>query len=1388
MLLQNSLFDLPSLDSVVDRSPLTLPPHTSVTEAIALMSQSQENSCELLNTNLSSTSELLNRERNSCILVVDAEKLVGIFTERDAVKLAASQRDLNGIAIDRVMTRKLVTLKRSPNQTIFNALSLLYRHRIHHLPILDEREQLYGLVTPSYIRQILQPINLLKLKIIDEMMTKEIVYAPTTASLLNIAKLMEAHRISCVVIVEEEQRGVRVVPRAYPGAEAEINDAVLRPVGIITERDIVQFQVLGLNLSKIKVNKVMSTPLFTLNPEDSLWLAQREMQQRWIRRLVVTGAQGELQGLITQTDLLQAIDPVELLRVIEMLQQQVGEKTAALEQEISRRQQAEARAKQINDSLEMQVQERTAELASTNVRLQQEIEERRQAEIQLQAILDNTQAVIYLKDKQGRYLLINRRYEQLFNLDREWVKGKTDCDIFPKEIADAFQANDRQVFEAKKPLELEELAPQADGLHNYFSLKFPLFDLSGSLYGMCGISTDITERKQAEQEFRETLRSLEFQKYALDRAAIVAITDRQGTITYVNERFCQISKYKKEELIGQTHRVINSGYHPPELFQKLWRTIANGKVWQGEIKNKAKDSSFYWVETTIVPFMDEIGKPFQYLAIRFDITDRKQAEEDVRESKRRLSTLIDNLPGYVYSVANDPNYTPEFISEGVFEITGYRQEEYLIGRTISCGQDIHPEDRDNVWNIVQQAVALKQPYECEYRIITKAGNQKWVWERGQGIYDDKGEFLNLEGFVTDISDRKQAEENLQQSEQKFRAIFDGTFGFIGLLTTEGILIEANRTALDAIDAEPTDVMGQPFWQAPWWSHSPQLQKQLQQAIELAATGELVRFEAEHILANGTSIFVDFSLKPVFDATGKVVMLIPEGRDISDRKQAEQKVREQAALLDVTTDAILVRDLDSRIQYWNQGAEQIYGWQASEAIGQDVRSLLYAEVSTTTETAYATVTEKGEWQGELHKVTKIGKEVIVESRWTLMRDEADNPKFILSVDTDITDRKLLEAQFLRAQRLESLGTLASGIAHDMNNILTPILGASQLLPLKIKNPDLHTQRLLQISQESAKRGVDLVKQILSFARGAQGERTQMQISHILTEVVKVARQTFTKSIEINLNLANELWLISGDATQLHQVLMNLFINARDAMPEGGALAVTAENLRVDESYTKINRDAKVGSYVVITITDTGIGIPEETRERIFEPFFTTKEPGQGTGLGLSTVIGIIKSHQGFVNLYSEVGKGTSFKIFLPAEENIEKTPSVQDLELFKGNGELILVVDDETSIREITKATLENYNYRVLSANDGIQAIALYAKHQDEIAVVLLDLMMPSLDTSTIIRTLECINPQIKIIAMSGLSSNGEVVNTNYACVQAFLAKPFTSQKILQTLHDTVINN
>ncbi|MEH1848554.1 MAG: response regulator [Nostoc sp.] len=553
-------------------------------------------------------------------------------------------------------------------------------------------------------------------------------------------------------------------------------------------------------------------------------------------------------------------------------------------------------------------------------------------------------------------------------------------------------------------------------------------------------------------------------------------------------------------------------------------------------------------------------------------------------------------------------------------------------------------------------------------------------------------------------------------------------------------------------------------------------------------------EEVSITIKDTTRYYDLTVEPLRNESQEVVGVTCASIDISerqaalreqqaalrDRKLAEEKIREQAALLDVTTDAICVRDLNNQIIFWNKGAETLYGWQATEAWGKNASKLLYDEPSPEIEAALLQVISKGKWQGELTKLTKMDKEILVASRWSLVCDEQGRPKSILTVDTDITEKKLLEAQLFRAQRLESIGTLASGIAHDLNNILTPILAGAQLLPLKFPDADERTRHLLEILEINARRGADLVKQVLSFARGVEGKRITLQLKHLIVEVAKILKETFPKSIEVSTDVPQDLWMVSGDSTQLHQVLMNLCVNARDAMPNGGSLTISAENLLIDENSARMNLEAKEGPYTMITVFDTGVGIPREILDRIFEPFFTTKDVGQGTGLGLSTVLGIIKSHRGFVNVDSEPGSGTSFKVYLPAVEGME-TLSLEDLPPQTGHGELILVVDDETAIQEITRTSLEAHNYKTIIASDGIEAIALYAQNRDKISVVLMDIMLPSLDGLTAIRTLRKINPQVRIIASSGLMSDKRLNAVAAIGVNTFLSKPYTVNELLLSL-------
>jgi two-component system, cell cycle sensor histidine kinase and response regulator CckA len=342
-------------------------------------------------------------------------------------------------------------------------------------------------------------------------------------------------------------------------------------------------------------------------------------------------------------------------------------------------------------------------------------------------------------------------------------------------------------------------------------------------------------------------------------------------------------------------------------------------------------------------------------------------------------------------------------------------------------------------------------------------------------------------------------------------------------------------------------------------------------------------------------------------------------------------------------------------------------------------------------------------------------------------------------------------------------------------------------LQLRYPQEKDRQLLDLLENNVKRGAALVKQVLSFARGLEGDRSIVQVRHLILEVVNIIKETFPKSIELHTDIAADLGTVLADATQLHQVLMNLVVNARDAMPNGGTLTIRAANVEIDKTYAQKQIEAKIGSYVAIAVTDTGTGIAPEIMERIFDPFFTTKGVGKGTGLGLSTTLGIIKSHNGFLEVYSEVNKSSSFKVYLPTD----KKASTQQLEKpasLTGKGELILVIDDEAAICNVTQAALESYNYRVLTANDGIEALDVYAQNKNEISVVLLDMMMPKMDGFTTLRTLQAIDNSVLVIATSGLASSDTINLAGCKGVQAFLPKPYTAKELLIILQEILSAN
>ncbi len=506
---------------------------------------------------------------------------------------------------------------------------------------------------------------------------------------------------------------------------------------------------------------------------------------------------------------------------------------------------------------------------------------------------------------------------------------------------------------------------------------------------------------------------------------------------------------------------------------------------------------------------------------------------------------------------------------------------------------------------------------------------------------------------------------------------------------------------------------------------------------------------------------------------------------AESQRAKERILEQAALLDKARDAISVQDLSDSILYWNQSAERLYGWSAADILGRKSEELLYRAPSQPLADARRQVLAKGEWMGELTQITKEGKDITVESRWTLVRNDAGQPKAKLVVNTDITEKKKLEAQFFRAQRLESVGTLAGGIAHDINNVLVPIMMSVDFLKRDI--PAAQRLAILNDLEISAQRGADMVKQILSFARGVEGKKGLVHLKHVVGEMANMVKRTFPKSIDFRSDLPRDLWLISGDATQLYQMVMNLCVNARDAMPEGGRLTVAAQNLTFAEgAAARLHPDAKAGDYVELRVADTGTGIPPAILEKIFDPFFTTKGFGKGTGLGLATVQGIAKGHGGFLHVNSTVGSGTEFSIYLPAAEVNQSKPAEKENDRSpSGHGETILVVDDEALICQVTQKNLEAHGYNVLTARNGMEALNVFANNQGKIKLLLTDMMMPGMDGTATVKALKKLDPKLRVIGASGMDGVRETAESAGVEFNAFLCKPFRVEYLLHTLNDVL---
>jgi PAS domain S-box-containing protein len=852
----------------------------------------------------------------------------------------------------------------------------------------------------------------------------------------------------------------------------------------------------------------------------------------------------------------------------------------------------------------------------------------------------------------------------------------------------------------------------------------------------------------------------------------LSILDLDLNILDANDRFCQLLARPREEIIGaQMDTLFSSG--PDDLIPQLRQAAEQSAPARFETGMVLNTGLKVYVSVLVSPI--DSAKERRVLISLREVSQQQGAEESLRESELHFRAMADNAPVMIWQSGTDK--LCHYFNKQWLDFTGRRLEQE-IGNGWTEG--VHPHDLKRCLRTYNDAFDARQDFQMEYRLRRYDGKDRWILDKGAPVFSPDGFFTGYIGSCIDITDHQRTETSLRDSQKQLASIIASAMDAIITVDSDQRIILFNAAAEKMFRCRAEVVIGRPlddFIPKRFRIvHKEHVKKFGETNMTSRSMGRLSAISG--LRANGEEFPIEASISQVEINSKKLFTVII--RDITERKRAEEQLRELAALLDHATDAILVRDLDDRLLYWNQGAERIYGWTAEEAIGQHIRELHNKEADQEFYEAKRLLLEKGEWSGEFQHITKSGKRITIESRWTLMRDTEGRAKSVLVINTDATEKKRLEAQFLRAQRMESIGTLAGGIAHDLNNILSPILTALGLFELRFTDPS--SSRMISVLKESAERGSSLIGQVLSFARGIEGERVTLQPKHLIKEVIKILKDTLPKNIDIQYSLPEGLWPVSGDATQIHQVLMNLLINARDAMPHGGKITIVTSNVQLDENYARMNLDAAPGRFACIAVADTGSGIPKETIEKIFDPFFTTKEMGKGTGLGLSTVLTIVKSHGGFIKVYSEVGRGTEFKVYLPAAVSLGAEETGEgDIGLPAGNGELILIADDEAAIREITKSTLEAYGYQVLTASDGTEAVALFAQYQDEVKLLLTDVVMPYLDGPLTIRAIRKMNPAIKVIISSGLKVNEKELDAESVGAQIFLSKPYTADKLLRAI-------
>ncbi|MGA2016438.1 MAG: PAS domain S-box protein [Opitutaceae bacterium] len=912
-----------------------------------------------------------------------------------------------------------------------------------------------------------------------------------------------------------------------------------------------------------------------------------------------------------------------------------------------------------------------------------------------------------------------------------------------------------------------------DGTH-WLSEEVVIRPEGPNSWNLAGVIVDITKRHEAEDKFRAIFENA--------REGIV-LTETDGTIVAANPSLARIFGYESADSFMREMPSIAGCYASATTRSEIMRQLReSGRISDFEVQMRRKDGTLIWTRINIQVVKDKRGTE-HYEGTVEDVTENRRAQEALAENERKYRELVENANSVILRWTRGGVIT--FLNEFGQKFFGYTDAEiqgrHMVGTIISPESETTGRDLGQLMS--QIGTSPEMFAQTVFEHTRRNGEKVWVAWTNKPVLDEHGQTNEILSIGSDITGRRRVEEALKREEALFADLANTIPDHIYFKDRQSRFIRINeamarsfelRSAAEAVGKTDFDIFGA--------EHAQQAFADEQRIME---TGKpLIGVEEKETWPDGHVTWVSTTKMPVRDAQGRITGMVGISRDVTEHKLAEAQVREQNEILSKSHEGVMIVNLDNKIALWNRGAEEIFGWSAAEAVGQLPEALFQLEDQAIVSALRTAVERDGFWNGEMKMRDRKGRSLVVDNRVTLVRDEAGRPRARLSFLADITEKKLLEEKFLHAQRLESIGTLAAGIAHDLNNVLAPIMFAEPLLRESLSTPrDL---KILDTLKQCATRGVGLVRQILGFVHATAGELQPTQVKHIARDIINVVEETFPRAIELEQTIPSDLWPVMGNATQIHQVLLNLCVNARDAMPQGGTLKITAANRRLDATQAGAIPGGKPGAWVVLEVSDSGTGIPPDVLERMWTPFFTTKGLTKGTGLGLSTVRGIVLNHDGFIELDTEVGRGTTFRVFLPAvESDTPQTTSASPFEIPKGNGELILLVDDDAPIREIGTAILQEHGYRVVSCADGVEAILAFISRAEEIALVITDVDMPRLGGTELARTVSQIRPDIQLLAISGLSpveSDDSAVSAAIKVTHEFLLKPFKAAELLGVVH------